>query len=906
MKLFDNFVHYLTGVVLPSILLSHGVHCRLENIHPETGEWIQSEDFWVGAEHVVRQAGHKAHHSIMPEWRKLRAAEPELFHTLRVWQQPCATMDAVVWRWQAELEATEYRQLLRITDCCPASWSKQSKEAGFLLNQLQAPVAASCTPLQQPTDTHFAKPAKDAGRQEKERLRELMRIACRQLGQPVKYVSTKKELLQVSQAMHDRMVSLNNSSDTVLQACRAGGWFAYRPDETGDLHRADRQEWAQAHPQAAGRVSVAQLAGRYDWLDEQGKPQIQQPDWAQNQNEAEDLPVKPVFQPGEDVDLQAEPAELLTLADYELAVAALTHPEHRADSTLQKQVEGLGMYQAVIRKREQVLSTPQKKDTPAAKRKAATKAASNKRQAGSVKQVRALRRDLAAGFQEKIKQAGSVENRLQLLTPKVKGKPGSDEKKRKKGSKAKAARKAAKKALKLKLGCLAKNKHWLARQARKKARQKLEAKAEAKGALKLGEAGGSLTGKAVRCVAFSLTDLIRNSPGKVLDHYSTGLVTVQTASGTVRSFRQEEVYELTGSEQLALPDKTPHCNKATEQQKTRALQAVGAELQTDLTAKSQLETPELAAAWHELCFRASQAGDLDPPALAVCWNPVLLNHWVDQWQISPGSPESQLNQVMAREAVKALLDEPRKAGFCQAIVTAGGHHSLLTFCRQEAPAGQEFPNRLAVVYRDSLNRPTGSKACRRRAQRTLDFAFAVFGPAELAQTGVPALSASAKQSDVHSCGYFVMNCIEEDYRQLRGEGVYRLPESFTYKAISLNRWNKAVLSAGVKAKAKALAAGAKAAGAIAAPVPLMDLTTGCPPPQSSSSSSASAIPGSEPAPLPAPAALPKPAGPPINQSDIWGCGRCKGRITGCDRCNPAKVAQAVEKAKAKKAAQAGE
>ena len=158
------------------------------------------------------------------------------------------------------------------------------------------------------------------------------------------------------------------------------------------------------------------------------------------------------------------------------------------------------------------------------------------------------------------------------------------------------------------------------------------------------------------------------------------------------------------------------------------------------------------------------------------------------------------------------------------------------------------------------------------------------------------MSASAKQSDNHSCGYFVMNCIEEDYRQLRGEGVYRLTESFTYKAISLNRWNKAVLSVGAKAKAKAAAAGAKAAGAIAAPVPLMDLTTGCPPPQSSSSSSASAIPGSEPAPLPAPAALPKPAGPPINQSDIWGCNRCRGGKKGCDRCNPARMAQAAKKA----------
>ena len=64
-------------------------------------------------------------------------------------------------------------------------------------------------------------------------------------------------------------------------------------------------------------------------------------------------------------------AELLTLADYELAVAALTHPARRADNTLQKQVEGVGMYQAAMRKREQAGSTPQNLTTKAAKRKAA-------------------------------------------------------------------------------------------------------------------------------------------------------------------------------------------------------------------------------------------------------------------------------------------------------------------------------------------------------------------------------------------------------------------------------------------------------------------------------------------------------------------------------------------------------
>ena len=115
--------------MLPGILLSNGVHCRLENIDPVTDRWIQSEDFWVGSEHVERKAGDPAHASIMPEWRALRRQQPELFSQLRVWQQPCAVIDGVIWRWQLELEASECEQAVRITDTLSSAWSKQSKEA---------------------------------------------------------------------------------------------------------------------------------------------------------------------------------------------------------------------------------------------------------------------------------------------------------------------------------------------------------------------------------------------------------------------------------------------------------------------------------------------------------------------------------------------------------------------------------------------------------------------------------------------------------------------------------------------------------------------------------------------------------------------------------------------------------
>ncbi len=68
------------------------------------------------------------------------------------------------------------------------------------------------------------------------------------------------------------MEDLNRRTEMVLQAARAGGWFAWRPDSAGKLERADKQLWAQVHPEAAGSVSAEQLRERYDWLDSTGKP----------------------------------------------------------------------------------------------------------------------------------------------------------------------------------------------------------------------------------------------------------------------------------------------------------------------------------------------------------------------------------------------------------------------------------------------------------------------------------------------------------------------------------------------------------------------------------------------------------------------------------------------------------
>ena len=77
-----------------------------------------------------------------------------IYNHIKSIYEPCYHM-------KAQLDASHYKQLLRVTDCLGAVWTEQAKEYAFLSHALQAPVAPNCTPLQQPTDTHLAKPAKD-------------------------------------------------------------------------------------------------------------------------------------------------------------------------------------------------------------------------------------------------------------------------------------------------------------------------------------------------------------------------------------------------------------------------------------------------------------------------------------------------------------------------------------------------------------------------------------------------------------------------------------------------------------------------------------------------------------------------------------------------------------------------
>ena len=106
-------------------------HARLENISDD-GRWLTDETFTVGKKVVQRKAGQSAR-GCLSGWLSLRKECPELFAGMRVWCQPCAVVDSIIWRWQCDLEASETTQAVRVTNCLGAVWSEQSKEAAFLL-----------------------------------------------------------------------------------------------------------------------------------------------------------------------------------------------------------------------------------------------------------------------------------------------------------------------------------------------------------------------------------------------------------------------------------------------------------------------------------------------------------------------------------------------------------------------------------------------------------------------------------------------------------------------------------------------------------------------------------------------------------------------------------------------------
>ena len=132
-----------------------------------------------------------------------------------------------------------------VSDALPCSWTDQARQTAFLNNILQAPVGHGMTPLQQPTDTHLAKPAKDCARSWQETVREACRLSAQRLGEPVSYDCGPRQLVSIAVAMHDEMVRQNTQSDSLsLAVSKQSAPFKY----VQYVHTQSRHQTASPNP----------------------------------------------------------------------------------------------------------------------------------------------------------------------------------------------------------------------------------------------------------------------------------------------------------------------------------------------------------------------------------------------------------------------------------------------------------------------------------------------------------------------------------------------------------------------------------------------------------------------------------------------------------------------------------
>ena len=148
----------------------------------------------------------------MRSWQKLRATQPELFAdgSIRVWSQPAAVVDSVIYRWQLETEAEEHRQAVQLVDMFAAAWTEESMHAAALLQRAQTGIAAGCTGLTQVTDTGFGQPKAALARWQEE-LKQRMREKARQQKVHCTYRTGPQDILQAARQMHARMVEINET-----------------------------------------------------------------------------------------------------------------------------------------------------------------------------------------------------------------------------------------------------------------------------------------------------------------------------------------------------------------------------------------------------------------------------------------------------------------------------------------------------------------------------------------------------------------------------------------------------------------------------------------------------------------------------------------------------------------------
>jgi hypothetical protein len=225
----------------------------------------------------------------------------------------------------------------------------------------------------------------------------------------------------------------------------------------------------------------------------------------------------------------------------------------------------------------------------------------------------------------------------------------------------------------------------------------------------------------------------------------------------------------------------------SHQDKTDGLAATGSQL-TYLQVDCMMEGPDMALAWQDVLWRGRdklQPGELtwvDPEVFGACLRKFLAGETADrEWIEATGENQGTGLWATLRTAVAC---KHKAATILLPVHSKNPQHwTLLVLCRP-ATAEEEEPKAFTVEYFDSLPQP--SNQALEQAAASLSLMDLLLLPAQLEQPSELKPERSRKQSDMWSCGYWVMLWCEDRYRQTRGEGCRLVKPNWQVKRGSLN------------------------------------------------------------------------------------------------------------------------
>jgi len=281
------------GVILPSILVLWGVHCRLSNITADR-RWKEDETIVIAGIEIHRKKGQKIPTGMMNDMLDLRDARPELLKDHVVMQQPSATVDEVIVGWCMEDLMTRFPQFVLQRDLVAGALSNSAKLAAKIAHAICSWIGPQMTPVAQLTDTDVAFILKSFMKRSKDRLIQQMKKRAQQSMDEVSFRCDAFEIATICAESHQALVQRNADTKLILKALRRNGQFAWRPDlAAGKLVKVDDQPWAAGMKMGSHRYPQTWLNSRYDWLDKDLVPI--QPDWRRtlkHQQSLEDQPVE--------------------------------------------------------------------------------------------------------------------------------------------------------------------------------------------------------------------------------------------------------------------------------------------------------------------------------------------------------------------------------------------------------------------------------------------------------------------------------------------------------------------------------------------------------------------------------------------------------------------------------------